>query len=188
MVGVATSLSRHEETHVSGGSDEIDSVLAMTAIPVHAHAKHSNRTRSFFVPVSVVTTGTPAEYADHAIVLLDADGEYILVQFSVPADYVSGLAVAALVLPVTTGNAIVDVRVDWAAFGEAYNANEDYHADQTQAVTTDEVEKLALDIDFASPDTGSAPAKDEAVTVKLLQDTGVNLRVLGFFVEYVADM
>ena len=89
MVGVAVPITKHETSHVSGGTDEIDSALALTAIPAHGYAKHTDRVHKVFLPMGKVENCTPT--AKGSFDTQDTNGATARVYGTciVPPDYVS---------------------------------------------------------------------------------------------------
>lgn len=158
--------------------------------PPQAHGvdKHTNRTKTLFVPLSPhIGLFSWAETHAYPYVAFSGDGESLFGITRIPLDYVSGIAAYAVVSPTSTGDIVVDVRSTWATFGEVDDNNEDWHGDETLAVTIGKLEKLPLGIAFNSPDKGSAPVAGEIIGLELMQDTGVDFKLFGFILEYLGD-
>ena len=182
------AMGAHSITTV-GTVDGRDVAADGGVLDAHGAANHTDRIRSIFFQPSTFVTGATWDFiAPYACVLLNADAEIAYGTIQIPGDYVSGIVVYAVVIPATTGNMIVDIYSAWGQPGEAYNTNLDVHGDETQGVSQNYIEKVNLNIDFAAPDSGATPAAGEILTVHFEQDTGVALNLLGFIIEYTADM
>lgn len=155
----------------------------------HGADKHTDRTVKKSIPFSPHTVGATLGTAGYyPAVILDADDEAAYMEaFQFPTDYVSNAEIFMVIVPSSTGNLIVDVYGQWAENGESYLTNYDVHLDETHACTANNMTILSLNIDFASPDVGSSPTINDVLGVKLLQDTGINFKLLGFLLSYTAD-
>ena len=153
----------------------------------HGADKHTNRTRKVFFPLGQSTTGTVDMHGNHSTILLDADAEAVFGTTIIPEDYVSDLIVYAVLIPLATGNLIVDIFSDWFTTGDSSITNKDDHVDETHAVIMYEFQILNIHVDFVSPDSGNPPEKGEILGIQLKQDTGINFEILGFMLSYIAD-
>lgn len=189
-VGVTVTLQDHEACHVSGGSDEIDSALALTAIPEHSAAKHSTRTRKLFV-ASEKTDGTVGVAgAFSTIEFGDGVTKYVHFSFPVPMDFSSGSKILlACISAGGTGNVRLASETLSGEAGQSYSTHALNKAVAAYAMTANHI--TFIDVSPAS----LVWVAGEMVGVKVTR-TGADatdtinctLRVLGLLYEYTADM
>ena len=133
MVFVNPGLTDHEVTHVSGGSDEIDSALALTAIPEHDKAKHTDRTRTIFIGVDAFyRVGSSVTFKDHyAGYDFDGAAEELFGNVVIPEDYASGGILKAMVIAQAAAAGTCNIKTAHAANSEAHNTT---HTDDAAGV------------------------------------------------------
>lgn len=188
MVGITTTtVVAHESNHVSGGGDEIDSALALTAIPEHGAAKHTNITRiaNFRNAFDVALIGTATlDYTyTFGAVKLDGANEAFETHFLVPKDYHSSAAIKIMFIKAGATNPIVAKKADWGADGEAFNTHSRVASNITLSATAGSyLTEDDLELDFSSHPL----AADDIVRVHVQFNT-TPVFILGIWFEYTAD-
>lgn len=137
-------------------------------------------TKEFFVPATATTGGTISTFkGDYAVVRLDALYDKAYMSFWVPNDFTTIISAEIIVIP-RASQATADWKIysDYAAVGEAYNANSEAEW-PTPNVTNEEI--FAHDVS----DILDALAAGDIVGIQILEDTaGHNVDVIGLRFRY----
>ena len=182
MVGVSTGISEHEVTHVSGGSDEIDSALALTAIPIHDAAKHTDRTRRIWVPYGLYENCTVSSKG--AIETLDVNSAVARIHGAciVPKGYVSGGKMYIVYIGAGVAKTC-NVLCETPHSGEAYTTGGGTGITGLTPITNNNL--YELDMGFASL-LGNI-AEDDVIGFYFDSDDVNSCYILGFFFEFLGD-
>lgn len=157
----------------------------------HGANMHTDKSRSEFHPITGVHGGAvlssfggvyPAALLDDA-----AASEKALGAFQCPANFISGGAVAPLLIAQNAGDAFIQPDIYWAADGQAYNTHFAYPAAAAETAVGNQ-----LLVGAAVPVPTLALGDYSAVTFERLgsnvADTLVgDLAVIGFVFTYLAD-
>ncbi len=182
----------HYHTKIDSTMLDAGVALANLAADSVTAAKIANRTRTFFVPaISGLELVFSAALAPTQAGIEMADGTQIHAFgfFSCPADYQSGMTVAAVFTALATGNARISQEFDYGAVGEVFNT----HVSGLQ--TTFATKAMTLNqYAVATPTSLSSVAIGDYVQCLAGRDggdsldtIGTNVYCLGFQVAYTAD-
>jgi len=159
--------------------------LAVTTAKINTDAvtlaKIPNRTRKFFVRGTVngsYEQGWPM--GDNSVISIQGG-------FMVPLDFVSGMTVTAVVIPLANGNVYSSNEAWYGTCGAAYNATNDVVVTAAVAVTNG-------NLNCIQPITLSAEAAGDIVSLEyirtgddILDTIGDTVYFNGWIVEYTAD-
>lgn len=184
-VGVTFTLGEHEEKHVSGGVDEIDSALALTAIPVHGYAKHTDRTHRVWIGIGAgAFAENCTQVSKGAIEAWNANNAAARIHANiiVPKGYVSGGKL--FIVYIGAGAAkTCNTACDTPHSGEAYTEGGGAGITALTPVTNNIL--LELDMGFASL-LGNI-SEDDIIGFFFDSDDANTCYIVGFFFEYLGD-
>ena len=147
-----------------------------------SHSNMSNRTRKVFVPTSAaaVTAAAHVMLGDWDTVDWDGIGEAIHVVMKIPDDFVSYHSLKLVYVGLSGGQG--DFEASWAAVGEVYNIHSEDSLNVALAVSgANQINETLTGLDLETL------AKNDYLGVTATFDSG-DFRVLGFLLQYVADM
>lgn len=192
MVGISGTSSvplAHEPSHISGGSDEIDSALAIAAIPVHDKNKHASRIRKIFGAVlyafdtSLAQAITPSKLSYYIGFALPGVDDKAYANIIVPNDFVSYSKLRMIYIHTQAGASLVgDIQCNYAAHDEnsaahsASNLNHSFGTYTVNDVYFDDCE-IAL----------SSLAKGDIIGIRWNNDFDRTVFIIGFELEYNAE-
>lgn len=185
MVGVTTLLGLHETSHASGGSDEIDSPLAVAAMAVHGPTKHTDRTRRIWIGNAC---GAFAENCTQASKVafetwnVNSGVARIHEVFIVPKGYVSGGKIYIVYIGAGVAKTC-NVACDTPHSGEVHTTGGGTGITSLTPTTNNYI--YELDMGFASL-LGNI-ASDDIIGFYFDSDDANNCYVVGFFFEYLGD-
>lgn len=182
MVGITPALTAHEDSHVSGGTDEINSALAVAAMAVHGHAKHTDRTRRKWIPYG--EHENCAVSSKGAFETLNVNGAAARIHGSVivPKGYVSGGKLYVVYIGAGAAKTC-NVLCDTPHSGELYNEGGGTGITSLTPVTNNTT--YELDMGFASL-LGNIAA-DDVIGFYFDSDDANTCYIVGFFFEYLGD-
>ena len=164
----------------------------LTAVSEHGAEKHTDRTRTLFVPVMYADDGVSvsAHWGDlGGGKLTDGATKKAFGQFKVPADYSSSGVVKAVVVPVESGDMFYQVHCYFASSGESRLTHYAVSSSGAEAVVQDIIKIMAYTVSLTGITT------DDFVMCRITRTGGSGLDtvnddvwVLGFIFEYTADM
>ena len=179
MVGITPALQTHEDSHTSGGTDEIDSVLGVAAIPSHTAAKHSDRTRRVFIPAQGAFGVAKGHVWGQD---LDLAGEKAYGNVVVPKDWVTTLEIYMVVASNGAADIVGDLYKYTVADDEAYTTNPISLLNTTFKATPTSLDLYCL----ATGITVNDIAADDTVYLEFSLDSG-DVHFIGWIFEYTAD-
>ncbi|MBA7564248.1 hypothetical protein ES708_05910 [subsurface metagenome] len=188
----------HEDTHVSGGSDGIDSALVIAGMANLANTKVwqgnvGNRPVEVDLPAGYIPPTRsfwifPADpYAQYgsldgfAYQKLDAGAEYCCAGLAVPSDFGSLVSVKVVYIDRTSDTFDYTVATSFGAAGQAYTT----HTDSVTADGVGMTDTIIKSLDVTDAFTGLAA--DDFVGIKMTMDalTGsAEIAVIGFLFTY----
>ena len=147
----------------------------------------TNRTRRIFVCPSGYTTGTLGAYANlFSKVLLSATGQVCHGTFVMPNDFGSvGTVYLGWLREAVAGSCDINSGAYWASHDEPYNTGSDTDIDRVlDGIANGDIGITATGLDLTGVD------KNDVVSLKVDRDanTDDNFSILGWLVEYTADM
>ena len=192
------TLAPHENTHVAGGSDDIDSALAIAAMADLTNTKiwqgnAANRpvevdppageapTKEFFVPVLTQTGVTPSPDGTYGVWKMEGAGDTLYFSFKIPHDFSSVTSV--LIVGMCPG---YGADFDWtattsfAAVGEVKTTHSGSATADGKTATAD----FIMSVDISAAFTGILA--DDYIGVKFILDalTGAGLFAFGLIFKY----
>ena len=172
MVGISAGLKEHEELHVNGGSDELDSPLSLSAMPHRIHQQFYGANEGQRV------NATKSALNHYATVLMDAAGERIYLNVIVPPDYAS-LPKLKIVYSRITAEPIADHYLTWAAADEAIptHSEDKLNLTYTSCNTNGDIGVMDIGMTFANLTAG------DIVGIEIRHGTN-NFHILGVIFEY----
>jgi len=134
-------------------------------------------TKEFFIP----TNDVDQTLGSHRVKRLAVAGHKAYVAFAIPGDFSSLLeAVIIGAWDASHAGTDLDIIVNYAGAGEAYNVHAETDTVTTYDFTADEV----TEIDISSLLSALAPGDHVGVSLELNTDPGDNLSILGVRVKY----
>jgi hypothetical protein len=185
MVGITPALTAHEDSHVSGGTDEINSALTVAAMAVHGHAKHTDRTRRIWIGnASGAFSENCVQSSKGALETWNINSAVARIHGSimVPRGYVSGGKLYVAYIGAGAAKTC-NVLCDTPHPGELYNEGGGAGITSLTPVTNNTL--YVLDMGFASL-LGNIVA-DDVIGFYLDSDDANTCYIIGFFFEYLGD-
>ena len=182
MVGISPALVAHEDSHTSGGTDEINSVLGVAAMAVHGHAKHTDRTHRIWIPYGEHENCTVSSKDSFESLNVNGATARIHAAYIVPKGYVSGGKMYIVYIGAGAAKTC-NVSCDTPHSGETYTEGGGTGITALTPVTNNVL--LELDMGFASL-LGNIAA-DDVIGFYFDSDDVNTCYIVGFFFEYVGD-
>lgn len=185
MVGVTPALVNHEDSHVSGGTDEINSPMAVAAMAVHGHAKHTDRTRRIWIGNGSGTFSENCTQASKgAIETWNVNNAAARIHATciVPKGYVSGGKIYIVYIGAGVAKTC-NVLCETPHSGELYTEGGGAGITSLTPVTNNTL--YELDMGFASL-LGNI-AEDDIIGFYFDSDDVNTCYILGFFFEFLGD-
>ena len=177
MVGVTPSLAAHEDSHASGGTDEIDSVLGVAAIAVHGAAQHTDALITMFVPLNEVESCTKSSKGGFETQDMNSTVARIHGVCIVPNDYVSGGELSLIYIAAGVEKACNSL-LDMPCHDEVYSTGGGAGITAIPAGTANDILKVSLAFDFA------ALVPNDFLGWYVDSDDANNMYAVGFIFEY----
>lgn len=177
MVGISPALQSHEDSHTSGGTDEIDAVLALATVPEHGAAKHTDALIKMFVPLNESENCTLASSGGFETQNMNGATARIHGVCIVPNDYVSGGVLSLIYIASGTAKACTCL-IDTPCHDEIYTTGGGAGITTIPGGTGNDILKLSLGFDLAGI------AADDFLGWYVDSDDANNMQAVGFIFEY----
>ncbi len=135
------SVASHNDTTATGAN--LNTLVGGGETALHSHAA-AGATKEFFVPAHPGSTEANFSYTgDHPRIAVTVGGALAYVEFIVPADFSSVTSAVYLITPNQNDATVdIDIRSDYAANGEAYNAHSESDTASTHSLTANQFYEL----------------------------------------------